>query len=252
MRGALVAGLAIRVGAAATALVWFDEATMGLMGRDVLHGQFPFFFYGQTFIGAIDGYLHAVTFAVLGESVATLRVCAVLVSLVHAAIVSLLAHRVFRAGGWAAVLALVPSAYLLKWASDARLDYSLLLVLVPLCLLLALAAADALRSPASRTRALVVLALVAGLCWWINLLLAPVLMACALALALRRPRSAGRPSSPRSRSSSAALLSGCSRPSTRACPSCRCRSPPRGRLPSTRATSWRTRSRWWRGLRTPS
>ena len=188
MSGALVAGLAIRVGAAATAPVWFDEATTGLMGQDVLHGQFPFFFYGQTFMGAADGYLHAVTFGLLGESVATLRVWAVLVSLVHAAIAALLAHRVFRAGGWAAVLALVPTPYLLKWASDARLHYGLLLVLVPLCLLLALAAADALRSPAGRTRALVVLALVAGLCWWINLLLAPVLMACALALALRRPR----------------------------------------------------------------
>jgi hypothetical protein len=186
--GALVAGVAIRVGASATAPIWFDEATTGLMGRDVLHGQFPFFFYGQTFMGAVDGYLHAVSFGLLGESVATLRTGAMLASLGHVALAALLAHRIFRAGGWTAALALVPTPYLLKWAGDARLHYALLLVLVPLCLLLTLAAADARSSPASRSRALIVLALVAGVCGWINLLFAPVLLACALTLALRRPR----------------------------------------------------------------
>jgi F5/8 type C domain len=186
--GALVAGLAIRVGKAATAPIWFDEATMGLMGRDVLQGHFPFFFYGQTFMGAIDGYVHAVPFAPLGESIATLRIAAMLASLGHVALVAFLAHRVFRSGGWAAALALVPAPYLLKWAGDARLHYGLLLVLVPLCLLLTLAAANARSSPARRTRALIVLGLVAGFCAWINLLFAPVLLACLLTLVLRRPR----------------------------------------------------------------
>jgi hypothetical protein len=97
LAGALVAGLAIRVGKAATAPIWFDEATMGLMGRDVLQGHFPFFFYGQTFMGAIDGYVHAVPFAPLGESIATLRIAAMLASLGHVALVAFLAHRVFGA-----------------------------------------------------------------------------------------------------------------------------------------------------------
>ena len=188
LAGAVVAGLAIRAGKAATAPIWFDEATMGLMGRDVLHGHFPFFFYGQAFMGAVDGYVHAVSFAPLGESIATLRIAAMLASLGHVALVALLAHRVFRAGGWAAALALVPAPYLLKWAGDARLHYGLLLVLVPLCLLLTLAATEARSSPARRTRALIVLGLVAGVCAWINLLFAPVLLACLLTLALRRPR----------------------------------------------------------------
>jgi hypothetical protein len=191
LAGALAAGLAIRVGTAATVPTWFDEATMGLMARDVLLGRFPFFFYGQTFMGAIDGYLHAIPFALLGESLATLRVAAVVVLLGHVAMAALLAHRVFGDWRWAAALALVPSPYLLKWAGDARLVYSLLLLMTPLCMLLTLATAGAGRSPAGRTRALIVLALVAGLCWWINLLFAPVLLACALALALLRPR-AGR------------------------------------------------------------
>jgi hypothetical protein len=160
---------------------------MGLMGRDVLHGQFPFFFYGQPFMGAVDGYLHAVPFALLGESVATLRLSAVLVSLGHVAVAALLAGRVFGDGRWAAAVALVPSAYLLKWAADARLVYGLILVLTPLCLLLAMAAADSRGNRAGRARALVVLALVGGLAWWTNLLLAPVLLACALVILWRRP-----------------------------------------------------------------
>jgi hypothetical protein len=182
------AGVAIRAGAAATARIWFDEATMGLMGRDVLHGQLPFYFYGQPFMGAVDGYVHAVWFALLGESVATLRLSAVLVSLGHILVTALLAHRVFRAGWWALAVALVPSPYLLKWAGDGRLHYGLLLLLVPLYLLLTLAVADGSPSAARRTRALLVLALVGGLGWWINLLVAPVLLACVLTLAVRRPR----------------------------------------------------------------
>lgn len=183
-----VAGVLIRVGAAATVLIWFDEATTGLMGRDVLHGQFPFFLYGQSFMGAVDGYLHALAFALLGESVATLRIWAVLVSLGHVAVAALLTRRIFGDGRWAAAVALVPSPYLLKWAADARLAYGLILVLAPLCLLLALSAADPRRTPVGRTRALIVLAVVGGLAWWTNLLLAPVLLACTLALATGRPR----------------------------------------------------------------
>src|SRR5262245_12803969 len=181
-------GFLIRAGAATTAVFWFDEATMGLMGQDVLRGQFPFFFYGQAFMGAVDGYFHAVPFALLGESVPTLRFWAVLVSLAHVAVAAVLARRVFGDGRWAAAVALVPSTYLLKWAGDARLVYGLILVLTPLCLLLAMRAADSRRPPVARQRACVVLALVGGLCWWINLLLAPVLLACALVLAWRRPR----------------------------------------------------------------
>ena len=113
---------------------------------------------------------------------------AILVSLGHAAVVALLARRVFGDGWWAAALALVPSAYALKWVGDARLVYGLILILVPLCVLLTLSAVNTRSTRPRRSRALVILALVAGLCCWVNLLLAPVLVACALALLLRRPQ----------------------------------------------------------------
>jgi F5/8 type C domain-containing protein len=186
--GALVIGLAIRLGVAFTESTWFDEATVGLMARDVLLGQFPIFFYGQTFMGAVDGYLQAVGFALLGESLTTLRLGSVVVTLIQVAVAALLARRVFGAWRWAAVLTLVPAPYLLKWSGDVRLVYSLVLVLTPLCVLLTLAAGEKDRLSAGRTRALLTLALVAGFCVWMNLLVAPVLLACVLTLALLRPR----------------------------------------------------------------
>src|SRR5215510_5007860 len=141
--GVLVAaGIAIRAGAAATVLIWFDEATRGLMARDVLHGHFPLFFYGQSFNGAVDAYLHAMVFAALGDSVAALRTWSVLVSLGHVAVVGLLASRTFGSGRWAMAIALVPSPFLLKWAADARLVYGLQLILTPVCLILTMTAVE--------------------------------------------------------------------------------------------------------------
>ena len=235
---AALVGLAIRVGAAITFPTWFDEATMGLMGRDVLHGQLPFFFYGQSFMGAIDGYLHAVTFAVLWESVATLRVMAILVSLGHVAVVALLARRVFGDGWWAAALALVPSAYALKWVVDARLVYGLILILVPLCLLLTLGAVNAALDstlpkpgacrPGTRRWAVLVGESPAGTG---ARGMRPGAGCCD------RAGSAGARSWPLSRSCLAALPCGSSLRSTADCPSRRCRSSRWDALPTIRAIS---------------
>jgi hypothetical protein len=46
-----------------------DEATLGLMADDILrHGAHPLFAYGDHHIGAIDAYLQALFFAVLGST----------------------------------------------------------------------------------------------------------------------------------------------------------------------------------------
>ena len=36
-----------------------DEAIVGLMGRHILVGARPIFFYGQAYMGALDAYLEA-------------------------------------------------------------------------------------------------------------------------------------------------------------------------------------------------
>lgn len=51
-----------------------DEAVVGLMARHILEGERPTFFYGQAYMGSLDPYLVAVGFAVLSESVLTIRI----------------------------------------------------------------------------------------------------------------------------------------------------------------------------------
>ena len=61
--GAAAAGVLIRLAAATAAILWFDEGTAGLMGRRTLAGEFLVYFHGQAYMGAVDGYLHALPFA---------------------------------------------------------------------------------------------------------------------------------------------------------------------------------------------
>jgi 4-amino-4-deoxy-L-arabinose transferase-like glycosyltransferase len=51
-----------------------DEAIVALMARHILHGERPWFFYGQAYMGSLDAYLVAGAFTLLGESVLTVRV----------------------------------------------------------------------------------------------------------------------------------------------------------------------------------
>lgn len=51
-----------------------DESVVALMARHILQGERPVFFYGQAYMGSLDAWLVAVGFAILGESVMTIRI----------------------------------------------------------------------------------------------------------------------------------------------------------------------------------
>jgi hypothetical protein len=186
--GAALAGLLLRGGAALAAVLWFDEGTAGLMGRRTLAGELLVYFHGQVFMGAVDGYLHAIPFAVLGSSPGTLRLVPLGLSLLHVALCALLARRIAGDGRWAAVLALIPAPILVKFAHDARLNYGLVPTLTLLLLLLGLRSVDRGATAAARTRALLVAGVVAGLAWWTNLIHTIPIAAAAGVILLRRPR----------------------------------------------------------------
>ena len=52
-----LAGAVVRLALLKEPHLWFDEATTGLLGLAVLRGDFPVYFFGQPFMGALDGYL---------------------------------------------------------------------------------------------------------------------------------------------------------------------------------------------------
>ncbi len=174
VRGALLVALA---GAALLRLLllrlprlWYDEATTGLLGLAVLQGERPTYFFGQSFMGALDGYLAAPIYQLLGVSARTLELVPVLLALASVGLTVRLAHDAFgpRAGVFTAVLLALPPNFLLFWSHEARNHYPLTIVLGALALLLAL------RAPAARSgRATLLFLLLGGtlgLAFWTNFL----------------------------------------------------------------------------------
>ncbi len=50
-----------------------DEAIVALMGRHILKGKFPIFFYGQAYMGSLDAFLVAFSFLIFGEKINAIR-----------------------------------------------------------------------------------------------------------------------------------------------------------------------------------
>jgi hypothetical protein len=150
--------------------IWYDEATTGLLGLAVLQGELPTYFFGQSFMGALDGYLAAPVYELFGVSARTLELVPVLLALITVGLTVRLAHDAFgpRAAVFTAVLLALPPNFLLFWSHEARNHYPLTMVLGTLALLLAL------RAPAARSgRATVLFVLLGatlGLAFWTNFL----------------------------------------------------------------------------------
>jgi 4-amino-4-deoxy-L-arabinose transferase-like glycosyltransferase len=58
-----------------------DEAIVGLMGRHILEGARPIFFYGQAYMGALDAYFASLGFLIFGVEVWVIRLVQVLLFL---------------------------------------------------------------------------------------------------------------------------------------------------------------------------
>lgn len=86
-----------------------DEAVVGIQAEHILRGDRPLYYYNQPYMGSLEAYFLAITFAIVGPSVAALRATAMIVSLAlvyltwkfagalaDAAQLSPLARRIFR------------------------------------------------------------------------------------------------------------------------------------------------------------
>ncbi|MBI9036405.1 MAG: hypothetical protein JEZ03_18250, partial [Bacteroidales bacterium] len=51
-----------------------DEAIVALMARHILQGNFPLFFYGQSYMGSLDAFLVAAVFTLVGQKVLAIRI----------------------------------------------------------------------------------------------------------------------------------------------------------------------------------
>ena len=183
---ALAALLRLTLAARGWPILNSDEATMGLMGSDVLlRGSHPIFTYNQDYIGALQAYLAAPVNALLGPTPLALRTVTTFEFVVFLLVVYALARAL-----WSPAVALVSLALLAlgpEWALLRELQAGAgaqdTLVFGALVVWLAYLR---LRSPHGQRRALaldVAFGLAAGLGLWGDFLFLPYLGAALLALA---------------------------------------------------------------------
>jgi 4-amino-4-deoxy-L-arabinose transferase-like glycosyltransferase len=80
---AVMLGVGLKAAILLTGSITFDadEAILALMARHILQGARPLFFYGQSYMGALDAYLIAAAFLVGGQTVLMARLVQVILYL---------------------------------------------------------------------------------------------------------------------------------------------------------------------------
>jgi 4-amino-4-deoxy-L-arabinose transferase-like glycosyltransferase len=179
---ALLAGLLLKTALLLTHSVTFngDEAVMALMGRHILQGEFPVFFYGQSYMGALDAYLIAGNFALIGQSVLAVHVVQIILHGMTVAITYWLGLRLSGnrfAAGTAAWLMAIPPVLISLYTTVTLGDYGEILILNGLIFLAGWRVLTEQDHPAWLWFAI---GLMGGLGWWsmalIVISLAPILL----------------------------------------------------------------------------
>ena len=114
----LILGFLVRLRMAILAFfVEFDTATVGLMGVHILKGvSRPLFFYGQSYMGALEAYLAALMFSLFGVSNVSLSLSPVLFAVLWIAASYYLFKELFgRKGAIAAALCVAVPGWYAQW-----------------------------------------------------------------------------------------------------------------------------------------
>jgi 4-amino-4-deoxy-L-arabinose transferase-like glycosyltransferase len=114
----ITAGIAFRVWMMARAswMIDGDEAIFGIMGRHILQGERPIFFYGQAYMGAWPAYVAALFYELFGMSRESYRLITIPSYVALALSVYFLARRTYGVGTalLATALTAIPSIYVLS------------------------------------------------------------------------------------------------------------------------------------------
>ncbi len=100
-----------------------DEGIVGLMGKHILEQHaLPVFFYGQSYLGALEAYVAALFFAVFGVGLTSLRAVPLVFSIALGVVVYRFAYRFHSVAvaRWATALVAVAPMYFLQWNLKAR------------------------------------------------------------------------------------------------------------------------------------
>jgi 4-amino-4-deoxy-L-arabinose transferase-like glycosyltransferase len=142
-----------------------DEAVVGLMGRHILQGRWPIFFYGQAYMGSLDAVLVAGAFRLAGISAVAIRAVQCLLFLGTVWMTMILAKRYLlsqHAAIVAGLLMAIPTVNVTLYSTVSLGGYGESLFLGNLLLLLTLNIKD---MPARRWTYFI-WGLIAGLGFW--------------------------------------------------------------------------------------
>jgi hypothetical protein len=161
-----------------------DIGIIGLMSIRTLAGEFPVFFYGQSFMGSLEVFLTAPLFLLLGASPFTLQVLPILNSLIFILLVYLLARRVsgVRVARLTSLWLAMPPVFLMKWNVEARSHYSLTLILGTALILLTCRIVSSRERHPNPVLTMTAWGLIAGLGFWTNLLIMAYILPSAFLL----------------------------------------------------------------------
>lgn len=187
---AILAALALRAVILATNAVPFnaDEGVVALMARHTLQGEWPVFFYGQSYMGSLDSTLIAGAFALFGQSVLVIRLVQTLLFLSLITSTYALGMRFYndpKIAGLAAALIALPTVLISTYTTATLGGYGEILLLGSLALWLGHAAATDKRDD---WRVWLGLGAVAGLGFWTSALIVVYLLPVALLLSVEWAR----------------------------------------------------------------
>jgi hypothetical protein len=159
-----------------------DEATLGLMADDILwHGAHPLFSYGDHHIGAIDAYLQALFFAILGSTDLVMHIVTTIQVVVFLVLFYLFTREVFSTPVAVVTLLLLAFCGQQELFYEVRANRHAQDILVFSALLLWLVVWR-LRHPERTILVDFAIGLAAGIGLWSTLLTLPFAVAAALAL----------------------------------------------------------------------
>ena len=147
-----------------------DEAVVALMGRHILAGERPVFFYGQAYMGSLDAWLVAMGFGLFGQQVWVIRLVQTILYLGTILTTAVLGRQVFgslQVGVVAAWLLAIPTVNLTLYTTASLGGYGEALLIGNLILITTLRIDNRLRHGGIPTGELFVWGLLAGLGWWV-------------------------------------------------------------------------------------
>lgn len=188
--GFIVISLSSRALTVLSPELWFDEVMVGLFSLHILKGEFPLFYYGQNFMGTIEGYLNAPFFLLGNPSPFILEFVSTIFSIGFLFLNWLISKKIFGkvVAIFSSFLLSVPPLFLMRWVHEVRGPYPLTLIFGTLLLLVTVHLIVDTPSKDKKLLLFAALGLLAGSGWWENYLIIAYILPVGIFLFIQDPK----------------------------------------------------------------